>query len=512
VNRLVARKKLAIDFVRVERSEQEEAGTFDLDGLFIRLGHAIERIGAKRVVLDTVETLFACLPNQGILRAELRRLFRWLKEKGVTTIITGERGAGSLTRHGLEEYVSDCVLLLDHRIIDRLSTRLLRVVKYRGSAHGTNEYPFFIDEHGFSVLSIDALSLEHAVSSERISSGIAALDMMLSSQPESRHQGRRPGADTGRLGGRGFYRGSSILVSGASGTGKTSVAGHFVDAACGRGERCLFFGFEESPRQIARNLRSIGLDLDRWTRKGLLKLHTSRPSLCGLEMHLVSIRNAVEAFHPRVVVLDPISALSMAGQEYEVTTMMIRLVDFLKVKQITVMLTSLTQSDEVAEATATQISSLIDSWLLLRDVELNGERNRGLYVLKSRGMAHSNQIREFRLTDRGVELREAYIGPSGMLVGSARLAQEAQEKAAKLVRAQEMATQRRDLERKRAALEARIAALQADFSAQETEAKMVGGEQQQSEDMLQDDRREMARSRRADSRTVSTGQTRRRRS
>ena len=400
LNDLMENKKIALEHVHIERSEIEETGEYDLEALFIRLGYAIDSIGAKRVVLDTIESLFAGLPNQLILRAELRRLFRWLKVKGVTAIITGERGDETLTRQGLEEYVSDCVIMLDHRISEQTSTRRLRVVKYRGSLHGSNEYPFLIDESGFSVLPVTSLGLEHIVSNERISSGIKALDDMLE--------------------GKGYYRGSTVLVSGTAGIGKTSTAAHFAEAACKRGERVLYFCFEESPSQLMRNMLSIGIKLEPWVRKGLLKFQASRPTLYGLEMHLAVTHKVVNEFKPDVVILDPINTFFIGDKEFEVKTLIMRIVDFLKVNQITALFTSLTPAECNRESSDVGISSLIDTWLLLRDIELNGERNRGMYVLKSRGMANSNQIREFVLTNHGVELRDVYIGASGMLTGSAR--------------------------------------------------------------------------------------------
>jgi circadian clock protein KaiC len=475
---LIARRKLVVDHVHVERSEIMETGEYDLEGLFIRLGSAIDAIGAKRVVLDTVESLFAGLPNALILRAELRRLFRWLKEKGVTAIITGERGDATLTRQGLEEYVSDCVIVLDHRVIEQVSTRRLRVVKYRGSTHGTNEYPFLIDEKGISVLPITSMGLEHMASTERISTGIPRLDAM--------------------LGGQGCYRGSTILVSGTAGTGKTSIAAHFADAACRRGERVLYFAFEESASQIVRNMRSIGIDLAPWTQNGLLRFRMTRPTFAGLEMHLATMHKAINDFQPSVVILDPLNSFGMAGSETEVKAMLTRLVDFAKASHITALFTSLTGGSDAEDQSEVGISSLIDTWLLLRNIEIGGERNRGLYVLKSRGMAHSNQIREFTLTDHGVELTEVYVGPGGVLTGSARLAQEAQEQAAQLVRQQEIERRQRDLERKRKVMEAQIAALRADFEAEETETLQLVQQEQTRERRLTQDRLEMAASRQAD--------------
>jgi circadian clock protein KaiC len=381
---LLEQKKLVIDHVRVERSEIQETGEYDLDGLFIRLGHAIDSIGARRVVLDTVETLFSGLSDTAILRAELRRLFRWLKDRGVTAVITGERGEGTLTRHGLEEYVSDCVILLDHRVSEQLSTRRLRIVKYRGSAHGTNEYPFVIDEDGFSLIPITSLGLQHEVSNERVSSGVGGLDAM--------------------LGGEGVYRGSGILVSGTAGTGKTTLAAHFADAACRRGERCLFFASEESEAQIVRNMRSVGLDLQPWREAGLLQLHSSRPTLSGLEMHLARMHKQVQRFRPALVIVDPISNFVSVGTTIEAGQLLVRLMDYLKVAGITGVFTNLAMAGAAPEATEIGVSSLIDTWLLLRDVESDGERRRSLHVLKARGIAHSNQVREFVLGANGIRL------------------------------------------------------------------------------------------------------------
>lgn len=478
LDELARQKKLVIDFVRIERSEIDETGDYDLEGLFIRLGAAIDAIGAKRVVLDTIENLFAGLQNQGILRAELRRLFRWLKDKGVTAVITAERGDGTLTRHGLEEYVSDCVILLDHRVTDQVSTRRLRIVKYRGTAHGTNEYPFLIDEGGFSVLPVTSLGLQHQVSEERVSSGVPRLDTM--------------------LGGQGFYRGTTILVSGTAGTGKTSLAAHFIDAACRRGERCLYFSFEESPRQIIRNMRSIGLNLEQWTRKNLLEFHSNRATLYGLEMHLAFIHKAVESFKPTNVVVDPVGTLIQAGNQRDAHAMLIRLMDFLKQRQITAFLTSLTSGGGALEKTDIEVSSLVDTWLFTRDIELNGERNRALYVLKSRGMAHSNQLREFRLTSNGIELLEVYVGPEGVLTGSSRLSQEARERAADLDREREAQRRAREWRRKQEALEAKIAALRKEFEIEHDEAAALESEDLARQRAIADDRRAMARSRQAD--------------
>jgi circadian clock protein KaiC len=475
---LVADKKLVVDHVKVERSELEENGEYDLSGLFIRLGYAIDSIGAKRVVLDTIEMLFSGLDNQAILRAELQRLFRWLKEKGVTAVITAERGQGALTRQGLEEYVSDCVILLDHRVTEQVSTRRLRIVKYRGSVHGTNEYPFLIDEDGFSVLPITSAGLEHQASNERVSTGISRLDSM--------------------LGGAGVYRGTTVLVSGSAGTGKSSIAAHFANASCARGESCLYFAFEESSSQMIRNMRSIGIELQPWVDAGKLRVVAGRPTATGLEMHLASMHKHVRQHRPQLVIVDPISNLTEAGTLRDAGALVLRMLDFFKFEQITAVFTSLTSGGKALEATDVGISSVVDTWILLRDIELGGERNRGLYVLKSRGMAHSNQIREFLLTSHGVDLRDVYVGPEGVLTGSMRLAQEARERAVEAERRREKERGLRAQERKRRALEAQIALLRAELDEQGEAVDRATSDQRSREEREEDERSEMSRSRKAD--------------
>ena len=475
LDQLIEEGKLIVDYVHIDRSEIDETGEYDLEGLFVRLGHAIDSIGAKRVVLDTIETLFGGLSNDTILRSELRRLFRWLKDRGVTSIITGERGEKSLTRQGLEEYVSDCVVLLDHRVTDQLSTRRLRIVKYRGSTHGTNEYPFLIDQFGISVLPITSLGLNHTASTERVSTGVAGLDAM--------------------LGGAGVYRATSILISGAAGTGKSTLAAHFAEAACRRGERCLLFAFEESPDQIVRNMRSVGIDLKPCLDEGLLLIQANRPSVYGLETHLTTIYRNVREFRPHLVILDPITRFLRGGGASDSEALLVRVIDFLKGAQITSVFTSLTHAGSALEQSEMGVSSLIDTWIVLKEIELHGERNRGLYVIKSRGMSHSDQIREFHLTNDGIHLKEVYIGPEGVLTGSARLAQEAREKAAGVKRAEEIARKKRELERKRAALEAQITALRMEFEGMEQETQQLIDNDERREDRLEADRKAMAISR-----------------
>src|ERR1039457_4101306 len=482
---LVRRKRIVIDYVHIERSEAQESGEYDLEGLFVRLNHAIDSIGARRVVLDTLEVLFASLPNETILRAELRRLFRWLKDKGVTAVITAERGRDQLTRHGLEEYVSDCVIVLDHRVYDQIATRNLRVVKYRGALHGTNEFPFLIGDEGLSVLPITSLGLNHKVSNERIATGIPRLDAM--------------------LGGRGFFRGSSILLTGTPGTGKTIISSNFAQAACRRGERVLFFSFEESPNQIIRNMHSIGLRMEPLVKRGLLRFHSARPSLYGLEMHLTTMFKEIAAFQPHVVIVDPITSLMDAGTDSESKGMVTRLIDYLKAGQVTSLFTSLTQGGHALQQSEAAMSSLMDSWLLLQDFEGNGERTRVLYVLKARGMAHSNQIREFLISNRGVDLVDAYIGPSGVLTGSARVAQNALEKAGILASHQEAARRKRELEHKRAALERQISGLRSEHEASSKELRQIDEQGATQTRLLTTERTELGLLRQADvSVTAST--------
>jgi len=448
---LVAEKMIFLDYVLISRSEIEETGEYDLEGLFIRLEYAIASVGAKRVVLDSIETLFAGIPNPALVRAEIKRLFQWLKNKGMTTIITGEQGEKTFTRHGLEEYVSDCVIFLDHRISDQVSTRRIRIVKYRGSAHDTNEFPFLINENGITVMPITSLGLRHIVTNERISTGIPRLDAM--------------------LGEKGYYRASSVLISGSAGTGKTSFAAHFADAACRRGEKCLFFAFEESESQVIRNMRSIGIDLEQWVKNGLLIYHADRPTIYGLETHLSVMQEMINEFNPRAVIVDPVSNLNAVANNANVKMMLTRLLDQLKLNSITTVLTILTQGSQASESTDVDISSLADTWIRLRDTESGGERTRGMYILKSRGMPHSNQVREFLLTDKGVDIMDVYVGPEGFLTGSARVFGEAQEKAKDAALEQDAQMKERILERKRKEMKARITEIRAEFKTQEAAIK-----------------------------------------
>jgi circadian clock protein KaiC len=458
---LAARKKLVLEYVRIEPAEIHETGEYDLEGLFIRLQHAVDKIGAKRVVLDTVEAIFSGFGNTGLLRAEIRRLFRWLKDRGLTTVVTAEKGDGSLTRYGLEEYVSDCVIFLDHRITEQISTRRMRVVKYRGASHVADEIPFLIDDRGFSVLPSTSMKLDHVVSNQRIGSGVKDLDDMLE--------------------GKGFYRGSSILVSGTAGSGKSTLAAHFAQQTCRDGERCLYVALEESPAQATRNMRSIGIDLEKYVKKGLLRFEAWRPTQSGLEMHLLQIHKLVEQHKPAAVVIDPITNL-LIGNKNELHSMLMRLIDFLKTKQITGFFTALTSGrNKEIEESDVGISSLIDTWIFARDVELNGERNRCIYVLKSRGMAHSNQVREFLMSKNGIRLLPVYIGSGTVLTGSARLSQEARERADNLLRQQTKEEQRRVLEGKRKALDAQIEAMRSELEQEEARVSLLTQQEEQRE-------------------------------
>lgn len=471
VTTLVADRRLVIDHVRIERSEIEESGEYDLEGLFVRLGHAIDTVGAKRVVLDTIEALFSSFTDTTILRAELRRLFGWLKDRGVTAIITGERGDGQLTRYGIEEYVSDCVILLDNRVQDQVTTRRLRVVKYRGSSHGTNEYPFLIDEEGISVLPITSAGLGHAIYDEPVPTGIPGLDDM--------------------LGIGGYFRGSSVLISGLAGTGKSTFGASFVRAACQRGQRCLYFTFEESPNQVVRNMRSVGIDLREPIDAGLLVFEAARPSLYGFEMHLARINRDIERVNPAVIVVDPISAFR--GPSMEIHATLVRLADICKLHGITAVFTSLSAASEPMDETERSVSSLMDTWISLRDLEANGERNRILYLLKSRGMNHSKQLREYRLTDHGVELIDAYLGPDGVLTGSARVAQQARDREAGQTRSENTERRRRELERKRAAAERQILDLRAALESEQSEVAMLIAQEDARAGARSDERTQLAK-------------------
>lgn len=476
---LEARNKLIVDYVRIEKSEIEETGEYDLEGLFIRLGLAIDSIGAKRVALDTLEVLFSGFQNEAILRSELRRLFRWLKDRGVTAIVTGERGETSLTRYGLEEYVADCVIFLDNRMEEQIATRRLRIIKYRGSKHGSNEYPFLIEEDGISVLPITSLGLEHEASRERISTGIPRLDTM--------------------LGGQGYYRGTTILISGTAGSGKTSFAAQFCKAACERGESCLYFAYEESPDQIIRNMRSIGIDLQPYLDSGLLKIHASRPMAYGLEMHLITMRKFLDTFKPDVVVIDPISNLTNVGTQTDVRLMLTRFIDHLKLRNITAVCTSLVVQESTAGINAEGISSLMDTWVNLRFFENSNERNRGISVIKSRGMGHSNQIREYLLADHGIEIQDVYLGPSGdLLMGSSKAVQKAEDLAEAVAQRQNADRKKRELETKLKSLDAQIASLNSEYETQKEELDRLISDQQLRNEALATGRSELARIRKAE--------------
>jgi circadian clock protein KaiC len=483
LNQLTAENKISIDYIHIDPEEIQEIGEYDLEALFIRLGCAIDQIGAKRVVIDTIEVLFAGLSNVGIIRAELRRLFRWLKTKGVTAIITAERGDNSLTRNGIEEYVSDCVIRLDQRIQEEVSTRRLQIIKYRGSYHGSNEYPFLINENGISVLPITSVGLEHEVSNERISTGISRLDAM--------------------LGGEGYYRGSSVLITGTAGTGKTTLAAHFAQAVCQRGEHCLYLAFEEAPNQIIRNQRSVGVDLEPFVEQGLLRFKAERPTATGLELHLVTLHRLIEQVNPSVVIVDPMSNLTMSGTLTQAKAFLFRLIDFFKSKQITVLLTNLISGSNLIEYTEIGISSLMDTWLEVRITETNGERNRLLYVLKSRGMEHSNQMREMLLTKQGIQLSDVYLGQGQVFTGTARMIQEAQEKANGLARQQEFERKQRQLERKQVIVQSQIDALQAQIDAEKEELELMIQSEKHTQNILHQDRIIMAKMRQADENITS---------
>lgn len=466
---------LTIDHVELDPGELSSVGAYDLDGLFIRLGHAIDAIGAKRVAIDTIEALFAGVPDMAVLRSELVRLFRWLKEKGVTTVLTGELTDGTATRHGLEEFVSDCVITLDHRVEAESSVRRLRVVKYRGSSHGTDAYPFLIDLDGISVVPLSAVGLEYAVSHERISTGIPDLDAM--------------------LGGEGVYRGSAVLLSGTAGTGKTSIAASMVDAACRRGERCIYFSFEESADQIVRDLGSIGMDLQRWVDAGLLRFRSKRPTSYGLEMHLNRMQRRIDDFEPSVVVVDPITSLNAISDPRSVGSTITRLMNVCRTRGITSLFTSLTTGGDPLEATTANISSVADVWMLVRDIEAAGERNRALNVVKARGLAHANQVREFVVSDRGIALVPVHIGQDGVVTGSARQRQVAHERLLELERSHASERARLDMELRRQRHLAAVAALEAEFAAEERRFQIRAEHARAADDLRAAEQQALARRR-----------------
>lgn len=478
IEKLIEENKLAIDYIHIEPQEIQEAGSYDLEGLFIRIALLVDAIDAKRIVLDTIEVLFAGLSNSAIVRAELRRLFRWLKQKGLTAIITGERGDNTLTRQGLEEYVSDCVIRLDLRTYEELATRRMQILKYRGSQHGSNEYPFLITENGISVLPITSIRLDHEVTTERISSGIPRLDTMLD--------------------GDGYFKGSSILVTGTAGTGKSTLASFFAAESCRQGERCLYIASEEAPQQIIRNMRSVGLNLEPYVQQGLLKFHAVRPTAYGLEMHLVNLHHLIRIFQPSVVIIDPMSNLVLSGTFTQTKIFFIRLIDFLKSQHITVMLTNLTPGGSPYEKTEIGVSSLMDTWIELRTLESNGERNRLLYLLKSRGMEHSNQVREFIMTKQGIQLLDVYLGQGTVLTGSARFLQEAQEKLAASQRQLLLEQKKRELERKEMVVCSQISALQSELAAEKEEIRILTEQENFNQSILNKDRQRLAQIRKAD--------------
>jgi circadian clock protein KaiC len=477
LDKLVGDQKIAFEYVTLERSELEEAGDYDLEGLFLRIESAIDSIGAKRIVLDTIESLFSVFSNEAILRAEIRRLFDWLKDKGMTTVITAERGDGTLTRQGLEEYVSDCVILLDHRVQNQISTRRLRIVKYRGTAHGTNEYPFLIDEDGFSVLPVSSLGLNHKVFEDRISSGIADLDDMLA--------------------GGGFHRASSILISGVAGSGKSSVAASFANAACAAGERALLFSFEESADQSVRNMRSLGIDIDQWIKSGKLRYIATRPTFYSLEMHLAVMLREVTRFDPGLVILDPISSFLESGDRMEIQSMLLRVVDFLKGRGVTAVFTHLMHGQDSVVQTDAGLSSIMDAWILLLNREVNGEFNRELYLLKARGLSHSNQVREFVMSDDGIKLVPTYLGENGALTGSARKNEEAKSRQAEMRRNADMSRAQQQIQQKRRRAKAQMEALQAELDADEIELNAMMRNEDDYRRQTADDRIEMERSRKS---------------
>ncbi len=472
---LISAGKLVIDRISVEPDVVVETGRYDLSALHIRIEHAVDSIGARRIVLDGIPALFYGLTDTSAVRIALTRLYAWLKSKGLTALVTAESNT-ELAQHGLGLSLTDCIVVAGERTRENVSTRYLRVAKYRGSAHGTSEYPCLIGSTGYKVIPLTSITVDYEASTERISTGIPRLDTM--------------------LGGQGFYRGNSVMVTGGAGTGKSSLAAHLALATCQRGKRCLYFAFEESQEEVMRNMRSIGVDLRPQVAAGLLKFRSSRATMFGLEMHLAMMENEIAAFQPHVVILDPVSNLLSIGSFNEVRAMVSRLVDFLKGRGITSLLTSLSMTDPPESDVG--VSSLVDTWMLLTNFEANGEQTRLLRILKSRGSAHSSQVREFIMTDRGVRLEDVYLGPEGMLTGTARKAQEARELAEADLRLREMERKERQYQQRRAALQAQVAALQAEIEATEVDMEHLRIETEQYEAERTSQREERAHRRWAD--------------
>jgi circadian clock protein KaiC len=473
VDRLEREGRLLVDALPLE-PQTVETGEFDLEALIVRLAWAVDQVGAKRVAVDNVEALFTAFSRPALVRAEVRRLFRWLKDHELTAVITGERGEDMVTRHGMQEYLSDCVVVLDHRIVQDVATRRMRVLKYRGAMHGRNEYPFLIGADGLEVLPITSIGLRQPVSSDRISTGVVGLDEM--------------------LGGEGVFRGSGVLISGTSGTGKTTIASCFADAACRRGEVVLYFSFEESQAEIERNLASVGLDMAHWVERGLLHFHCERPTTRGLEDHLALMQQLTRELAPTLVVIDPVSSLARGASPFDVSSMLLRQIYYLKATGITAVMTVLNEETGLQQPIQS-ISSLVDTWLHVDIMESFEERNRGLYVRKARGMAHSNQIREFLLSDQGVSLVPVFVGVHGVLTGSARVAAESSERATALELTEESEDLASALERRREAVESHVAEMRADFAAEESLTRRLIETSEQRREAVRLDRLEQARRR-----------------
>ncbi|MBA3285861.1 MAG: circadian clock protein KaiC [Nitrosopumilus sp.] len=478
IKELIDSNLLVLDYVHIDRAEFKEIGSYNLDGLFIRLSDSIDRFKIKRVVLDTIEVLFGNFTNEIILRSELQRLFRWFKEKNVTVVVTAEQGVNTFSRYGLEEYVADCVILLDNRMHQQISTRRLRVAKYRGSSHGNNEYPFIINDSGISIIAITSIKLDYPVSNKHVSSGIKQLDTM--------------------FGDKGFYSGSSILVSGAAGNGKTSIAASFSNGTCELGKKCFYFTLDESVDQIIRNMNSIGIDLSQWINKDLLRFHAINPYTAGLEAHLADIQRLTNEFNPSVVIIDPIANLKILGPLNEVQGILSILVNFFKNKQITTMFTSLVPEEKFGYVVEEGISNLMDTWVFLQYIHGEGERNRGISILKSRGMSHSNQLREVILSDKGIHLQNVYIGQDKVLAGSARLVQATKLEIENSNRESELKHRERQIEITRKSLEAQISALHETLEDAKEEAIHLNEQKGNIYKLLEESRIEISKMRMAD--------------
>ena len=440
---MVKKNKLAISYIDMQPEQMRTVGDYDLSALILRVKGAIKKVNARRVVIDGINNLLSTFDDERIIRSDLLRLIREIKEVNATIFITGERGHDSWSKMGFEEYLADGLMHLDNRTDGNYQTREIQVVKCRGINHYTGKSPFIINSEGMSIRPLITADFDYKVLKSRVSTGIADIDNM--------------------LGGKGLYRGSTVYITGPSGAGKTSISSSFANGACSRGERALFLAFEESSDQIIRNMKSIGLSLDKWVNEKLLYFYTARATTNSLEGHLDNIMTMVREVEPTCVVLDPISAFRPIANENETKLMLIRLNDYLRARKITTVFTALSSDGEYSEHADVQLSSIADTWIVVRIMDYKGERNNVMQLMKSRGMSHSRQMKEMYFTGNGLKLQNVYQGPEGVLTGAARIGQEKYEKLKEARNVIEIDKNRKKIERKKSLLEASIEALKHEY-------------------------------------------------